>query len=213
MDLSNPMQSVAPGAHAAVLGVLARTEEPLSGSRVAALTRPGFSTRRVNDVLGELSRAGLVTRQSAPPAYLYRLNREHVAADGIIALAGLGAVLLDRMRSHIVDWELTPVAAWLFGSAARGEAGLDSDIDVLLVPPSDRREESTFEATWARQTGEFVERVRAWSGNHCELLELEAGELAAAVDRDERLVRDLRDHALVLAGPHPRTLLRKTVGR
>ena len=41
MDLTDPMQSVIPSAHGAVLSVLARTDEPLSGRRVAELTRPG----------------------------------------------------------------------------------------------------------------------------------------------------------------------------
>jgi hypothetical protein len=40
MDLTNPIQSVIPSAHGAVLNVLARTDEPLSGRRIAELTKP-----------------------------------------------------------------------------------------------------------------------------------------------------------------------------
>ena len=74
MDLANPMQSVIPSAHGAVLGVLARTDEPLSGRRVAELTRPRFTQTRVNAVLQNLAHAGIVLRESHPPANLYRLN-------------------------------------------------------------------------------------------------------------------------------------------
>ena len=38
MDLSSPMRSVIPSAHGAVLTVLARAGEPLSGRKVAELT-------------------------------------------------------------------------------------------------------------------------------------------------------------------------------
>jgi predicted nucleotidyltransferase len=168
--------------------------------------------RRVNDVLGELATTGIVTRDSAPPAYLYRLNREHVAAEGIIALANMWAALLERMRTAIDDWGVQPVAVWLFGSAARGEAGVDSDLDVLLVPPVDLKERRDQQELWQAQTQAFAARVQAWSGNGCELLELDGTELAAAVERDERLVRDLRDHAVVLTGPPPRRLLRTKAG-
>lgn len=215
MDLMNPVQSVAPGAHAAVLGVLVRTDTPLSGSRIAALTRPAFTARRVNQVLGDLFEAGLVTRQSAPPSYQYQLNRDHVAAEGLIALDAMWATLMARMKADISSWDVPPVAAWLFGSAARGEASVNSDIDVLLVVPGGGPTAEVLgglstvqEEAWERQTRTFADKVRAWSGNACELLELSAAELAAAADRDDRLVRELRSDAVVLAGRPPRSMLR-----
>ena len=87
--LDHPLQSVIPSAHGAVLGVLARTSEPLSGRGVAALTRPHFSQSRVNVVLGELARDGIADVEVRPPASYYRLNREHVAAPGVLALASM----------------------------------------------------------------------------------------------------------------------------
>lgn len=38
---------------------------------------------------------------------------------------------------------------------------------------------------------------------------MEAAELNAAVERDDLLVRDLREQAVILAGRNPRNLLRK----
>jgi hypothetical protein len=96
VDLSSPISSVIPSAHGAVLAVLARTHEPLSGRRVAALTDGRVGQRRVNDVLGELADAGIVRCERHPPAKLYVLNREHVAAAGIIALANQWEALLRR---------------------------------------------------------------------------------------------------------------------
>ncbi len=79
MDLAYPIDSVIPSAHGAVLGVLARTTEPLSGRRIAALTRPRGSQSRVNSVLGHLARDGIAEVESRPPASYYKINREHVA--------------------------------------------------------------------------------------------------------------------------------------
>ena len=90
MKLAHPIQSVIPSAHGAVLGVLARTSEPLSGRRIAALTLPRFSQSRVNRVLAELAQDGIAEVDVRPPARYYRLNREHVAAPGILSLGRCG---------------------------------------------------------------------------------------------------------------------------
>lgn len=207
MDLAHPVQSVIPGVHGAVLAVLARTTEPLSGRRVAALTRPSFGQSRVNEVLGELALAGIALRETRPPANLYVLNRDHVATEGVTALASMWSTLLERMQAEVATWSPPARAAWLFGSAARGEAGLGSDIDVLLVTPTGARDSDEGRASWEQQTDLFSAKVRAWSGNACEVLEMEFAELEAAAVRDEQLVRDLRHQVVVLAGEHPRSVL------
>ena len=45
---------------------------------------------------------------------------------------------LDAMRAEIASWQTEPVTALCFGSFARGEGDEDSDVDLLLVRPSDR---------------------------------------------------------------------------
>lgn len=208
MDLTNPIRSVIPSAHGAVLAVLARTEEPLSGRGVAQLTRPPVSQRRVSEVLGELTRAGIVLREQRPPAHLYLLNHDHVSAAAIEALAQLWATLLNRIRAELQSWRVAPDAAWLFGSAARGEATSGSDIDILLVRPKRVSASADARAEWEVQTDTLAEHVQVWSGNRCELLEMDAYELQSAVKRNDRLVRDLREHAVPLAGSGHRALLR-----
>jgi predicted nucleotidyltransferase len=208
VDLTNPIQSVIPSAHGAVLAVLARTDEPLSGRRVAELTTPRFAQTQVNRVLGKLAASGVVLRESRPPSYLYRLNHDHVAAEGILTLARMGATLVARIRTELAVWSVPPEAGWLFGSAARGEGTDDSDIDVFLVLPAAGLN-SEASAIWERQTEVLAERIRAWSGNACEVIEMNAPDLSVAVQRDDRLVRDLREQAVVLVGRDPGDLLRR----
>jgi predicted nucleotidyltransferase len=211
--MSSPISSVIPSAHGAVLAVLARTSEPLSGRRVASLTDGKVGQWRANEVLGALADAGIVLREHRPPAKLYRLNRDHVAAPGIIALAEQWATLLRRIRDEFADWSPPPVTACLFGSAARGEVGPDSDIDILLVPSDDVVASEDTERAWQEQVDQLTENVRIWSGNPCEVLELTAAELGDAVARDDRLVRDLRHDAIALTGRDIRSLLRRRAAR
>lgn len=213
MDLANPMQSVIPSAHGAVLSVLARTDLALSGRRIAELTQPKFSQRRVNDVLGQLADSGVVLRESRPPSNFYRLNHDHVAAEGIVALAGMWATLLERIRAELGKWTLQPEAAWLFGSAARREATTRSDIDILVIRPAGVLDREASSDVWERQTSNLADDVRAWSGNPCEVLEMDTSELSSAVERNDRLIGDLREQAVVLAGRDARALLRKRVPR
>lgn len=208
MDLTNPMGSVIPSAHGAVLAVLARAGVPLSGRKVAELTNGKVGQVRTNEVLGMLTDAGLVLREDRPPAKYYRLNRDHVAADAITALADQWAVLLERIQDDLRQWEPAPVTACLFGSAARGEAGKDSDIDLLLVSPADVSESDSADAAWHEQIEDLAARIHLWSGNLCEVLDLTESELREAVTRDDRLVRDLRADAITLHGRDIRTLLR-----
>ncbi len=214
MDLSSPISSVIPSSQGAVLAVLARAGQWLSGRKVADMTEGRVSQPRVNKILQDLTVAGLVLREDHPPAKVYRLNRDHVAANAIVALAEQWTTLLQRIQDDLAEWNPEPVSACLFGSAARGEAGVSSDIDVLLIAPDDVLEPKTLgEMVWESQVDDLVDKIYRWSGNACEVLQLTTAEVQAAVDRDDRLVRDLQSDAIALQGRDIRTLLRKRPSR
>jgi len=162
----------------------------------------------VNDVLRHLADSGIVLCEKRPTSNFYRLNHDHVAAEGILLLAGMSATLAARIRAELENWSIRPQAAWLFGSAARGEGTEQSDIDIFLVLPASDLDSAAVDI-WERQTQALTEKIMAWSGNRCEVVEMEAAELSAAVDRNDLLVRDLREQAVTLAGRDPRDLLRK----
>lgn len=208
MDLSRPISTVIPSAHGPVLEVLARTDVPLTGRGVAVLTEGRVSHARTRQVLLELVASGLVSAQEAPPARLYRLNRQHLAAAAVTALADLRTTLLDRMRELCQGWARPAKAVWLFGSLARGDSTASSDVDVLVVR-SDRVQGE--DPAWVEQLAELTDQVRAWTGNRCELLEYAESELATTLD--SRLAADVRDHGVVLCGASPAVLLRSASRR
>lgn len=199
------MVSVIGSARGAVLEVLAGSTSPLSGRRVAGLTRGRVSQTQVNAILRQLTVAGLVLCEEQPPAKLYRLNRQHLAAPGIEALAGLRVVLIRRLGELLTQWPVPPLAAWLFGSAARGDGDERSDVDLLLVRPPDV---DVDDARWNQQAAELTDHVTSWTGNSCHLVELSLSELLGAAERQERLIDELRRDAVVLTGPSIQTLLR-----
>ena len=195
MDLTSPIRSVVPSAHGEVLSVLARSGQPLTGRSVAALTGGRLSVKGVNLALRRLATAGIVLVEDHPPAKLYRLNRRHLAADAIAALAELRPQLIEAMRAALERWDRPAAGAWLFGSAARGDGGVESDIDVLLVRSDDS---DTEDPQWTAQVELFAEDVLAWSGNPCAIVEYSDAEFARLMAGDERLARDLRNEGIGL---------------
>lgn len=205
MNLSDPMSSVVPTAHGAVLAVLARTDRPLSGRQLADLSGGRVKQSRAHEVLHELTEAGVALCEERPPAKLYRLNRDHVAAAGIVALASQRDELLRRIRDHVERWMPRPVAVWLFGSAARGEGGPRSDIDLLVVRPDAVADD---DQQWLDQVSDLAARVWGWSGNGCEVFEVSSTELTDMITRGEPLIGQLRTDAVGMAGRPPRSLLK-----
>lgn len=197
MNLSSPISSVVPGGRGSVLAVLARTEEPMSGRRIAELSGDKARKTWVNTLLSELVEAGVVLADSKPPSKLYRLNRDHLAAPAIEVLANMRARLIEMLRDDIRRWQPAPSSAWLFGSVARGEGGVESDIDIAIVR-SDRIDDD--DSAWSFQVAALGERIRLWTGNEASVIEYAESELAALATAGEGIVRSIRAEGIHLGG-------------
>jgi DNA-binding transcriptional ArsR family regulator len=185
--------------------VLAGTTAPLTGRQIARLARRGTSPS-VSAALDRLVEHGLVHRQEAGRAYLHTLNRDHIAAPVVEALAGLRGELLHRLRDTFAAWEPAPLHASLFGSAARAEGDTSSDIDLLVIRPRDVGEE---DADWRAQMGALGDAVRAWTGNHAGIVELGETDLGDLHRRPPPILEDLRADGIDLAGRPVRTLFKE----
>lgn len=201
MDVSSPISSVIPGVPGVVLQILARTELPLTGNGIADLADGVVSRAGVTKALSALVAHGLVECRPAGRANLYTLNRQHVAADAIVALSSLRQAMIDRLTALVGNMLITPVGVYLFGSAARGDGTAESDVDVLVVRPG-----RVDENVWTSQMMELARSVRAWTGNACEILEFTKSDLEALVRKKDRLVTSLRNDVVVISGPKLRSL-------
>lgn len=176
MDVSEPTQVVTPTLDGPVLAVLVRAQRELTGLEVHRLCSRG-SVDGVRRVLHRLVGQGVVQARPAGGALLFSLNRDHLAVPAIAQLTELRGELWRRLREVVAGWALPPVHAGVFGSAARGDGDEGSDIDLLVVRPDDLDGE---DAIWVDQLDDLRRRVRAWTGNDAQIVELSAGELRRA---------------------------------
>ena len=195
MRLGQPARSLVPTVDAPVLLALYATTRPLTGRRLATLA--GASHTAVNAILGRLTRAGIVLAERQGSAVLYRANRNHVGWAVVEALAGMRRSALEAMRAEIASWQTAPVTALCFGSFARGEGDEDSDVDLLLVRPSDVAELAD---TWDRQRQAMRDLVQRATGNDCQILDIDLPRLLRHVDLDGPLVSNWLHDGVLLSG-------------
>lgn len=180
MDVAAPYADLMPGLEGPVLEVLAGTTRALTGRQIQRLARRG-GVPGVAATLARLVAAGIVTAEPAGRAVLYRVNREHLAWPVVEAALGLRLALLDNLFSTIRAWEVQPEQATLFGSAARADGDASSDIDLLLV----RDGKAT--AAWEAQVHDLSEKVRAWTGNEVQIVDVDATTWARMVKEADPL--------------------------
>ena len=204
VDMNSPMRTLLPNASAEVLAVLSGTTEELTGNAIATLADGRVSQTGANKALKRLVAGGVVLARPAGSAILYSLNRDHLAAGAVLQLAGLRSSFLRRVNEAVGGWQVAAVSVVLFGSVARGEADLASDIDLLVIRPDGAAPD---DATWERQLEDLAESVRRWTGNPCEILEYGESALAELVAADDALVQNLRNDGIAVAGTPPRQLL------
>ncbi|MFJ8917508.1 nucleotidyltransferase domain-containing protein [Amycolatopsis sp. NPDC102389] len=193
MDLSRPLMTVTPTLDGDVLAVLANHDGIFTTGQLHRLLAR-HSEEGIRKVLRRLTKQGVVLSDRVGNAFAYRLNRDHLAAEHIIGLAQMRKTLLERIEDRLESWEVSPVYAAIFGSAARGETTEDSDVDLLLIRPDDADDDR-----WETQVHELAVEVTRWVGNDTRPLEFSEAELA---DRayDEVVLRDVVRDGLTVAG-------------
>jgi predicted nucleotidyltransferase len=202
VHVSRPHTALASGIDTDILVALARTTRPLTGRRVAEIV--GHSQRGVLKALDRFVDHGLVIRTAAGRALMHELNRDHLAAPAVELLAEMRTQLLSRVRDAFAQWQVAPVHASMFGSAARGDGDTSSDIDLFVVRPASVDEET---AAWRSQIDRLTEDVRSWTGNHVAVIEQGEPEIGRLRRSRRRVVKDLHRDGIDLAGTPLRELL------
>ena len=195
MDFIRPVEAIVPGVQGRVLSVLAETTADLNMRTTARLA--DVSLAQASRVLARLVDLGVVERRDVPPSSLFQLVRQHVAVGPLLALARARDALIGEMGRLAAGLPFVPVSVIVFGSFARGEADLDSDIDTVLVRPPgvDESDES-----WSEAVEQWRTSVRRASGNQVEVLEVGSGEVAALLNSRRQVWRDIRSDGLVVHG-------------
>jgi DNA-binding transcriptional ArsR family regulator len=202
MNVSKPFAALAPSVDLDVLAVLAGSNTPRSGREIAR--RAGRSKTGVQHVLDRLVDHGLVVCLHSGRTRLYTLNRDHLLAGIVEQMISARTELIHRLRERIGSWELPVVHASLFGSAARGDGDVHSDIDLLIVRPASINAEGEI---WRGQIDDLADSVRQWTGNHAGIAEVSEADMCHRGERPP-VLKQVRRDAIDLAGEPIKMLLR-----
>jgi predicted nucleotidyltransferase len=186
MKTSHPINSVIPTVDGLVLEVLAGTTGPLNLVSIQSLARDA-SVSGVRKALLRLVSTGVV--EQVPGGYA--LNRDHLAAPAVLALAGLRSELMARIARATSTWEPQPALVGIFGSAARREGDDDSDIDILVV---------TEGSTGPDQAGGLAQQVQRWTGNPCHIVTASKKDLRRLRRQREPILSSWDRDLVVIAG-------------
>ncbi len=195
MDFVRPIEAIVPGAQGRVLAVLAETTAELNLRTIAKLA--GVSLAQASRVLPGLVELGVIERQEVPPSSLFRLVPEHVASRTLLALARSSETVLDEIGRLAAALPRSPLSVIVFGSFARGEAGPDSDVDLVVVRPT-RIDEDDDE--WAGSIEAWRSDVRRLTGNSVEVLQISTAQAAVKAAGRSQLWSDIRRDGRVVHG-------------
>ncbi len=177
---------VVPTLDAAVLEALDRSTAPLSLTAIHRLAAEG-SLSGVRKTLQRLVETGLVDAEGTPPRY--SLNRDHLAYPAVQGLTRIRQRLLERLSEHVSEWASRPRFVGVFGSVARGDAVIGSDVDVLVIgePTED-------------EITELADAIRRWVGAEAQVIALSLEELSEAVSAREPIVEEWRTQMVKVGG-------------
>lgn len=158
MLLHSPLTTITPTVDGDVLAALAGAEDWFTTARLHVLI-PDRSREGIRRALSRLAEQGVVDVLVAGSTRTYQLNRDHLAAPAITALASMKAALLDRLRWQLEQWIPAPMFAGVFGSAATGVMSTSSDIDLFLLHPGESP------SGWDEALDALTTQARRWTGN------------------------------------------------
>jgi hypothetical protein len=197
MDVAEPGRGLAKGLTLPILRVLAQRSSPVSAAQLARLTGQGTEAG-VRRAVERLVEHGLCLREEIAGRSTYTLNHDHVLHDAMTALLRADGEVFRRLRLSLAEWAPAPVAAAVFGSAARADGDLDSDIDLLLVRPVLRNDRDR--EMWARQVHDLRRDVARWTGNRLQVLDRPRSVMRRLVRSEEDLFGNVREDAVWVYG-------------
>lgn len=156
------------------------------------------STSSVHRALANLAHVGLVTSEARPPAIIYRANREHVLWTAVEQGLTARSRALDSIRTFCEqelpdELQLTVV---VYGSVARRESTLDSDVDLFVVYPDGIDEDAR--ADFSYRLAAHVQRI---TGSEAQVYSVERGELALRIAQKDPLVDNVMTDGILVFGP------------
>lgn len=191
VNLGRPYADLWPGARGRVLAAVVQVA-PIAVTVRELATRADASPQGTLDIVNDLARSGIVETSRSGGSILVLLNRDHLAVGPLEEIVRLRLRFVERLTAHLGTWPPVLDAAWLFGSAARGDGDRESDIDLLLVAVdrSDPR--------WDDLTDDLRSLIERWTGNATQFVEHDGESFSQLVRSDNPLIAALRKEGIPL---------------
>ena len=152
MEFSSPLATVTPTVDGDVLAILSGSD----GWFTTTLLQEQIPTRSVpgiRNVLIRLVEQGIVQSLIVGRVHQYRLNRQHIAAEPIIALSRLRGAFTQRAAAAMGAWHEPPLFAALCPPTSPA-------LRIVAIMP--RR---VHKRIWDDQVSEFEAAAQLWTGN------------------------------------------------
>jgi len=194
VDFRQPVEAVIPGAQGKLLAVFAETTAGLSVRTAARLS--GVSLAQTSRILPELATLGILDRTEIPPSTVYQLVEENAASRAIRSLARSRDRVLSELGELAKLMVIPPVSIIVFGSFARGEAGRESDVDIVMVRGSCIDASSE----WSEGLDEWRRSARRLTGNEVEVMEVDEFDVSLRLRSRRPIWQDIRREGIVVFG-------------
>jgi predicted nucleotidyltransferase len=194
VDFRQPVEAVIPGAQGKLLAVFAETTAGLSVRTAARLS--GVSLAQTSRILPELATLGILDRTEIPPSTVYQLVEENAASRAIRSLARSRDRVLSELGELAKLMVIPPVSIIVFGSFARGEAGRESDVDIVMVRGSCIDASSE----WSEGLDEWRRSARRLTGNEVEVMEVDEFDVSLRLRSRRPVWQDIRREGIVVFG-------------
>ena len=137
MNLSEPGSAFSGTLTVPILRALdGRGSKVASVGQVHRLTAGDVSLAGVRRALDRLAAQGVLDKEEIDGHAFYSLKFKHVLYTAVKNMLDASGRVGRELRKTIANWTTEPVSAVLFGSTARRDGGVESDIDLLLVRPT-----------------------------------------------------------------------------
>lgn len=185
MDYVDPLRALFNGVRGDVLSVVAATERPLTLKQLTE--RSGATKAMVSKRVDELVDLSVLCREKVGTSDQIYLSDTAIAGH-IRRIGSLWRQVMTEMKRLAADITPPPANVTVFGSFARGTAGPDSDIDIVIVRPHDVPDDDA----WMEAIGKFTDATTGLAGNPVADIHVDVNELSEVIERPlwQEIVRD-----------------------
>ena len=203
MNLAEPYDVAMSRATAAVLRVVIGAEASFSIRQISRIADIAFP--QALRIVNHESARGLILIEQAGRSKMCRFNRDHLAAGAVVELLTLRDRFIQVIKDEISTWITKPIHSSLFGSAARGEGGPESDLDVLIIRPDEVPENQ-----WEEQKYLSGLRLKSRTGNTVSWFDISITELKTAYKAAEPIFSEWERDGISLSESPLSDLLPRT---